>query len=468
MEEILKEELFATVPAVDEAKIDAMLETARNNFNKKIVVLDDDPTGIQTVHDVYVYTDWDEDSIREGFAAPEQMFFILTNSRALSENQTAEVYKTIAERIQKVAGELQKDFIVISRSDSTLRGHFPLETQTLNHYAHADGEIIIPFFKEGGRFTFDDIHYVQEGKYLTPAAETEFAKGKRFGYSNSDLKMYIEEKSHRKISHNAVMSISLDDLRALKIDEIVAQLESITNFGKVIVNAIDYVDIKIFTIALLKAMERGKRFLFRTAASFPKVIGGVADKEYLSRAEVVTHHNHSGGLIVVGSYMEKSTKQLHELHKNLRVTFIEFNHLLALKSHEVEVEIERVVKNAELKIQKGQTVAIFTGRKFFQVKSKDDAPQASRRISDALAKIVSKLNIQPKFLIAKGGVTSSDIGTKGLGVKKAFVIGEVDAGIPVWKLGEESKFPDMPYIIFPGNVGETDTLRKIVKKLQEG
>ena len=49
----------------------------------KKLVLDDDPTGVQTVHDVSVYTDWEEESIRKGFEEKESMFFILTNSPQL-------------------------------------------------------------------------------------------------------------------------------------------------------------------------------------------------------------------------------------------------------------------------------------------------------------------------------------------------------------------------------------------------
>ena len=68
------------------------------------------------------------------------------------------------------------------------------------------------------------------------------------------------------------------------------------------------------------------------------------------------------------------------------------------------------------------------------------------------------------FIIA-GGITSSDVGTKALAVKKANVLGQIKPGIPVWQTGEESKFPMTPYVIFPGNVGEITTLREAVEVL---
>ena len=75
------------------------------------------------------------------------------------------------------------------------------------------------------------------------------------------------------------------------------------------------------------------------------------------------------------------------------------------------------------------------------------------------------LSIRPGFIIAKGGITSSDVGTKALRVRRATVLGQVRPGIPVWLTGPESKFPEMPYIIFPGNVGEITTLREVVELL---
>ena len=87
------------------------------------------------------------------------------------------------------------------------------------------------------------------------------------------------------------------------------------------------------------------------------------------------------------------------------------------------------------------------------------------RVSKAVTSIVSGLSVRPSFILAKGGITSSDIGTKGLGVKKARVLGQIRPGIPVWVTGEESKFPSMAYIIFPGNSGERQTLKEIVAEL---
>ncbi len=85
-----------------------------------------------------------------------------------------------------------------------MRGHYPLEPLLMKHTLedvlklHFDGEILCPFFLEGGRYTASDIHYVADHDRLIPAGQTEFAKDKTFGYQASDLKEYIEEKTQRR------------------------------------------------------------------------------------------------------------------------------------------------------------------------------------------------------------------------------------------------------------------------------
>jgi len=459
MAKILKSELFAKIPSVDEKFFSDELKAALKNFDKKIVVLDDDPTGVQTVNNISVYTDWTDASIAAGFAEKNSMFFILTNSRAFSDEKTCAEHKKIAERISAAAKKFGKDFMIISRCDSTLRGHYPLETQTLRDTLKTcgkkiDGEVLMPFFKEGGRFTIGNVHYVQEGDYLVPAGETEFARDKTFGYASSNLAEYVEEKTGGAFKKSSVTCISLDELRGGAVDKISARLAKVRDFNKIIVNAVDYVDVKIFALALIRSE---KNFIFRTAAAFTKIIGGVADKNFSTKAELV-EDNPNGGLIIIGSHVKKTTAQLDELKKIPSVAFIEFD----VKDFGA---VDKIIRQAEENISRGQTTAIYTSREVLDVGNAEKNLAASVSISNALTSIVNKINVRPKFLIAKGGITSSDVGTKGLGVKKALVLGQVAAGVPVWKIGVESKFPGMSYIIFPGNVGNVDTLKNIVEML---
>lgn len=457
----------------DTDKAEALLSQAMEGFHKKLVVLDDDPTGVQTVHDVSVYTDWEEESIRKGFEEKEAMFFILTNSRSFSVEETTKVHQDIAARVAKVARELGQDFMIISRGDSTLRGHYPLETQLLadgltkNEGVVIDGEIICPFFPEGGRYTMDNIHYVKEQENLVPAGMTEFAKDKTFGYKSSDLTEYVEEKTEGKYHKEDCITISLDELNALDVQGIKDKLMSAQNMAKIIVNAVSYADLKIFCAALVLAMKAGKHYMARTAAAFTKVMGRISDQPLLGRAQL-EGDTKNGGIVLIGSHVKKTTDQLNCLKKlDGQADFMEFQVNTVFEENGLEKEVERTVKAAEEKILSGRTVVIYTSRQLLAPENMtpEEKLHISVKISNAVTSIIGKLSVKPKFIIAKGGITSSDVGTKALRVKKARVMGQVKKGIPVWMTGEESKFPGMPYIIFPGNVGEVSTLKEIVEEL---
>ena len=457
----------------DTDKAEALLSQAMEGFHKKLVVLDDDPTGVQTVHDVSVYTDWEEESIRKGFEEKEAMFFILTNSRSFSVEETTKVHQDIAARVAKVARELGQDFMIISRGDSTLRGHYPLETQLLadgltkNEGVVIDGEIICPFFPEGGRYTMDNIHYVKEQENLVPSGMTEFAKDKTFGYKSSDLTEYVEEKTEGKYHKEDCITISLDELNALDVQGIKDKLMSAQNMAKIIVNAVSYADLKVFCAALVLAMKAGKHYMARTAAAFTKVMGRISDQPLLGRAQL-EGDTKNGGIFLIGSHVKKTTDQLNCLKKlDGQADFMEFQVNTVFEENGLEKEVERTVKAAEEKILSGRTVVIYTSRQLLAPENMtpEEKLQISVKISNAVTSIIGKLSVKPKFIIAKGGITSSDVGTKALRVKKARVMGQVKKGIPVWMTGEESKFPGMPYIIFPGNVGEVSTLKEIVEEL---
>lgn len=457
----------------NEKEIEKELKDEIEKNHKKIIVLDDDPTGVQTVHDVSVYTDWSEESIRSGFEEKTRMFYILTNSRGFTIEQTTLCHKEIIERIDKISKKTGKEYLIISRGDSTLRGHYPLETELLREGFEADGtkrvdgEIICPFFKEGGRYTIENIQYVKTGNQLIPAGQTEFAKDKSFGYQSSDLCEYIEEKTKGQYPAKSVTYITLKELREQQIDRIMEKLMKVQGFGKVVVNAVDYYDLKVFTIALYRAMSRGKNFMFRTAAALVKVMGGVSDKPLLTRKEMVVKESKNGGIVVVGSHTKKTTSQMEELRKIEGLVFLEFNSDLVLDEKAFEKEIIETVKKEEELIENGKTVVVYTRRKLLSVENdtKEGALLRSVKISDAVQSLVGKLKVTPAFVVAKGGITSSDIGTKALRVKKANVMGQICPGIPVWQTGKESKFPMTPYIIFPGNVGEVTTLREAVEIL---
>lgn len=466
--------VLSLYPTVDEKQIDHLLSLEQKDLNHKIIVLDDDPTGTQTVHNVSVYTNWELETFQDGFSRSDSMFFILTNSRSFSQAYTKQVHQTIGERISQIAQKTGQEFILISRSDSTLRGHFPLETAVLNETFSSnqmpvyDGEIICPFFPEGGRYTMNDIHYVKEGNSLIPAGETEFSKDKTFPYTNSNLLDYIEEKSNGDYLASNCISFSIEELRSMNFDVMTEKLMNVKDFQKIIVNAIDYVDIKLFCICLTRAIKAGKHFLIRSAAAFPKVLGSITNTALLSSTDFKNPPSQNGGIVIIGSHVNKTSAQLDFLKLSKEnIVFLEFDTNSYFRDNGFQGEADKLVTKAQAYISSGQMVVIYTSRKLLipDTTNKDDILAVSVEISNSLTSIIKKLEVQPRFVIAKGGITSSDVATKGLGIKKAMVMGQIKPGIPVWLTGNESKFPNLPYIIFPGNVGEISTLREIVEEL---
>ncbi|MDD3346140.1 four-carbon acid sugar kinase family protein [Oscillibacter sp.] len=475
MEQTLHADILSSFPAVNEAAVDALLRSEIAASSTKFIVLDDDPTGVQTVHDVSVYTDWSVESMESGLREEGKLFYILTNSRGLTAAETTAVHEEIAANIAAAAKATGQSYLIMSRSDSTLRGHFPLETELLRQGMEragrrVDGEILCPFFKEGGRFTIGNTHYVRYGDELIPAAQTEFAKDRTFGYTHSDLPGYIEEKTGGRFSGQDVVCISLQELRRQDYDGIAAKLEQVKNFNKVCVNAVDYCDVKVFAVALYRAMARGKTFLFRTAAGLVKVVGGISDIPLLRREDMVKSPTRTGGVVVVGSHTQKTTAQLEALLALPCVEAIAFRSSLVLEGDAaLNGEVSRCLALEEAAIRAGKVAVCFTERTLLNVDN--DTPESallrSVKISDAVQKLVGQLQVTPAFIVAKGGITSSTVGTQALHVKKANVLGQICPGIPVWQTDEASKFPQIPYVIFPGNVGGVETLRQAVEILTQ-
>ena len=458
-----EQHIIAKNPPIPQRDITSSLLRARKENVDAIIVLDDDPTGTQTVHDIPVLTQWTIEAIKQEFIAGTPLFYILTNSRSLTEADAVAMTQEIGNNIKTAAQLTSTRFWVISRSDSTLRGHYPAEVLALERALgyHQTVQFVIPCFFEGGRFTINDIHYVRQGNYLVPATDTPYAADPVFGYSNADLKYWIEEKTRGKVPHQQVVSITLEDLRISSLDDLRQKLISLAPGTHCVVNATCYADLEFFCLALLSARITP---LMRTAASLVAALGGLGDKDLLTKEEIVSG---VGGLIVVGSFVSTTTSQLNHLMENRPdLVTIELSAELAL-GPELEALIKSLQTEIEQAVEGGQIVVLYTSRELITGQSEARNQEIGQIISSALTRIVEGLQVKPGFLITKGGITSSDIATKSMKVKKALVKGQVIKGVPVWQLGKESRFPGLHQIIFPGNVGHEGSLTEVVNLLSQ-
>ena len=458
--------LLATLPPLWPQSLLPTIQQQLATTARTLVVLDDDPTGTQTVYDLPVLTEWTVATLQAEFARGTPIFYILTNSRSLPLPGAQALNAEIGRNLLAAAQATSTDFAVVSRSDSTLRGHYPGETDALaaalGH--QVDATLIIPFFLEGGRLTINDIHYVAEGDQLVPAAATPFAKDAAFGYQNSDLRAWVEEKTAGRVKQEVVASITLTDLRVGGPDAVAAKLLGLPSGAVCIINCATTRDMEVFVAGLLLAETQGKHFLYRTAATFVQVRAGLAPKALLVAADLDLKGH--GGLVVVGSYVPKSSAQLNALLAEGAVTALEVQVDRLLNADEQADEIARTIAAVDLALGAGQDVVIYTSRVLVTGGNAEQSLLIGQHISASLVAIVQGLSVRPRYLIAKGGITSSDLATKALGVKRATVRGQILPGIPLWELGAESRQPGLTYVVFPGNVGGEDALVQAVAKLR--
>jgi uncharacterized protein YgbK (DUF1537 family) len=459
-----KNETLAALPPEYAEDLRGSIRARVEASGRALVVLDDDPTGTQTVHNVPVLTTWDVDALATELASGGAVFYILTNSRSLPAAGADALNREIGRNLLEASRRTGREVAVVSRSDSTLRGHFPGEVAALADAlgGNFDGWLIVPFFLEWGRYTIDDVHWVAKGDQLIPAGQTPYARDAAFGYVHSNLKDWVAEKSGGRIDAASVASISLDDIRRGGPAAVTARLMDLHGGQCCVVNAASYRDLEVFVMGLLAAEGAGKRFLYRTAASFVQVRAGIAARPLLTAADLSTEG--SGGLFVVGSYVPKTTAQLNRLLARPEITALEIPVAELLDDRRAAI-VGRIVDAVNRALGQGETTVIYTSRTYVGAAGGESDLSIGRQVSDALIDIVRGVEVRPRYLVAKGGITSSDVATQGLGVRRALVMGQILPGVPVWRTGPESRHPGLAYVVFPGNVGGDDALVEVVERL---
>ena len=374
-----------------------------------LVVLDDDPTGTQTCHGINVLTVWDHDTLNEEFKSTNSGFFILTNSRALHTPEARELIREICEAVKKAATEAGKDFEVVLRGDSTLRGHFPDEPEVAEEVVgKADGWILAPFFRQGGRLTINDVHYVKEGDDLVPAAQTPFAKDASFGYKNSNLMKYVVEKSKGSISEDRVTSITLDEIRKGGSNAVTEKLLSLPQGSVIVVNAVVDEDMEVIVQSLMAARAQGKRYIYRTGAAFVSTRLGIEQIHPLTPKDLGMDVSASapGALIIAGSYVPKTTMQLESLieggGEKLTTITLQVEDLIG-SPEKTDSTIRQAVAEAAMLISDGRDVLLMTSRKLVTAEDEASSLKIGAVIASALVDFLKLLEPRPRYIIAKVG-----------------------------------------------------------------
>jgi uncharacterized protein YgbK (DUF1537 family) len=455
----------------------ALLHGAVVRSGRRVVVIDDDPTGTQSVADVPIVSQWSVSDLRWALARPTTALFVLTNSRSQSAAAAAQINREVVSNLLDAAADLDVDVAVISRSDSTLRGHFPAETDAIAETWQRrsgrgiDVTLLCPAYPEAGRVTVDDVQWVTEDGERVPVTETEFARDATFGFAHSNLREWIEERSRGRWPAQLVDSISLHDVRVRGPSLVAQKLMAHTDGAPVVVNAEDPSDLDVVAMGVLMAESRGTTVLCRTGPSFVRARAGQSTRPPLSATELreatgegLSEH----GLLVVGSHVQLTTRQV--LRAAQLGGFVEVD--VDVSSLLDPVRTADAVAGAVESVVRGMLrgdVLLRTSRELVTGSTPDESLVLSRIVADHLARIVadSVAQAQPRWVIGKGGITASDVVTRGLGMRRAWVLGQMLPGrVSAWSSASNGEQSQPLGIIFPGNVGDDDSVANVVARLR--
>ena len=429
------------------------------------MVLDDDPTGTQTVRGVRVLIGPSTDDIAAALATRPALVFVLTNSRSMPREQAVALAARLGHRIRAAAQRSGRAVSLISRSDSTLRGHFPAEVDALAAAAGMPDApvLLMPYLGEAGRLTIDDVHYLVRDGTAVPVAETEFARDPAFGYRESNLRDWVAARL-AGTEHREIAAVPLTTIRAGGPDAVAEVLRSAPPRAVVIANAADDHDAEVVAAAMAE-VERRRALLARTAAGYVRARAGQALGPVLEPRDL--RAGHRPGLVVVGSHVPTTTRQLEALLADPPVP-VEHIEVAAHEAYEASAArrlVRAVSARARAALDRGEVPVIATTREL--VAPSADDPTGLRlagRVSRTLATVVRELEPRPAWIVAKGGITSSVVVTGGLGAREAMVVGPLLAGVPVWRVARSPE-RSVDVVVFPGNVGGDDALRNAVAAL---
>jgi uncharacterized protein YgbK (DUF1537 family) len=430
-------------------------------MNPKIIVLDDDPTGSQTVHSCLLLTRWDTATLKAALADSAPLFFILTNTRGMDAARAAEVTRAVCDNLKLALADYAGPVLFVSRSDSTLRGHYPVETDVMNEtLGPFDATLLTPAFFEGGRITRDSTHYlIVDGKPV-PTHETEFARDSVFGYRTAYLPDYVAEKTAGRVAADSVRRLTLADLRAGNTD---AWLAALHDNAVGVVDGETAADYQLFADAVLKAAGSGKRLLFRSAASLLTALAKLPPQPVAAESFATLVRDQQPGAIIVGSHVARTTAQLSALLKQRGVVGLPLD--VARLPAERAAVVDELTASIAHAHARGLTPVVFTSRAERQFASVAERLQFGEVVSATLMDVVRRLPTTLGFLIGKGGITSNDVLSSGLALTASRVLGQILPGVTVVQTPADHHLPRIPVVIFPGNVGGDGALAEAYRRL---
>ncbi|MBA2357891.1 MAG: hypothetical protein H0V84_05625 [Actinobacteria bacterium] len=409
--------------------------------SQPLIVLDDDPTGTQAVVDTPVLLEWDAELVSEA-ARGARAVHLLTNVRAFPPERARAVTHDGARTAVEALGEPR----LALRGDSTLRGHL-LEEYLAVCDARFGGRrpplLLVPALPHAGRVTVDGVHLIERNGTRTPLHETEYARDGGFAYSDARLLRWAEERTYGLLR--------ADEGLEVKPAGVAAAIGELQGTSTVVVpDAETLGDLEVIAGGLRAAEREGAEVVVRSAPTFVGVLAG-------NLAVGFAEPPATGGplLVVVGSYVPQTTRQLAALASRHPESIIEVN-VAALASGSPETEIERAAREARRRLESDGLAVLATPRERpVGVATLD----AGERIAAGLARAAGAAGAS--VVLTKGGITAAVTARVGLGARRAICRGPLVDGVALWELEDGT-----PYVVFPGNIGDDATLLEVVELLR--
>ena len=406
---------------------------------RRVIVFDDDPTGTQTVSAVDVLLQASDASLDRFFASRVRALYVLTNSRALSREAAVARLVDLHGRVARAAARADTPWFPILRGDSTLRGHVFAEIDAI---AAPDAVVLfVPAYPEGGRVTRDGQHLIRIDGEMRNVADTEFARDPFFGYRSRDLSAWVAEVG----AGRPARVLTLAELRREGPRAVTAALLAAAPGTVVMPDAETRGDIEHIALGLLDAEVAGRVVVVRSASTFAAVRAGLRS----DRVRAVDVAARGRILVVCGSHTEGSRRQLEALERS------------GVPIHTLGPTDDIAVISQRLRsaLESDGIAAVATPREF--VGEADFAAGAD--LMSRLMLLANSFRPQVDAVVAKGGITSAELAIS-LGAEVARVKGQLEPGVALWMLDLRSS--RLPYAVVPGNVGDRDTLVRVVKAMR--
>ncbi|MGC9128702.1 MAG: four-carbon acid sugar kinase family protein, partial [Acidithiobacillus sp.] len=236
----------------------------------------------------------------------------------------------------------------------------------------------------------------------------------------------------------------------------------------VVVDAEEPEDLAMFARAVRTAADAGKRFLFRSAASLLTALADLPPQPVAAEAMGRYRRGDGPGVILVGSHVRKSSEQLEWLLREPDVVGIEIA-VDRTQGGERADYLEACRGRIHAVVAQGMDPVIFTSREERRFADRHERLAFGAGVSAFLMELVQTLPENIGFLISKGGITSNDTLSCGLGLATARVVGQILPGCSVLLCPDDHpRYPRLPVVIFPGNVGDAQSLVQARRRLRGG